>query len=212
VREGFVGLMLGGVLPVLLFYGVLRTVSFGAAVGAVLVWSALVFVWHRRRTGGADVFSGVTFALACVHAAVGLLSSSTTLYLAWPSVENLLYGTVFLGSALLGRPLLAVYARRLYPNPAHVQASPAFRHAFTVASFGWFVGLLARGMLRLWLLNTLPLELYLVANTVSGWPFSGLLVAFTVWYPLWSLRRAGLMAAPKSIDLEDAAELPIVQS
>ena len=48
---------------------------------------------------GADVFSGTTFGFACVKATAGLLSQNPTLYLAWPSLENLIWGTAFFGSA-----------------------------------------------------------------------------------------------------------------
>ena len=49
--------------------------------------------------------------------------------------------------------------------------------------------------MRLWLLSTLPLELYLIADTVAGWPINVSLVAFTTWYPLRQLHRAGLIGS-----------------
>ena len=59
--------------------------------------------------------------------------------------------------------------------PAEVRATRAFRHAFRVASTGWLVGNLVRAVVRLWLLSlwhggTLPLAVYLIADTVAGWP------------------------------------------
>jgi intracellular septation protein A len=204
VREGAVGLVLGSVLPVGLFYVAFRLWSFSAAVLVVLGWSALVFGWHRRRTGGADVFSATTFVFACVKASAGLVSQSPFLYLAWPSLENLIYGSVFLGSALAGRPVLALYAERLYPIPPAVRRSATFRRAFRVASAAWLVGHALRGVVRLVLLAHLPLELYLIADTVAGWPINTSLVAFTAWYPLRQLRKAGLMSvAPALVDLEE---------
>ena len=200
VREGAVGMVLGSVLPVALFYAVYRLWAFTAAVVVVLVWSALAFSWHRRRTGAADVFSATTFSFACLKATAGLISQNPMLYLAWPSLENLIYGTAFLSSALLGKPLLALYAQRLYPIPPRVRSSATFRRAFTVASAGWFCGHALRAAVRMWLLLTLPLELYLLADTVAGWPINTSLVAFTAWYPLRQLRRAGLMVgAPPSL-------------
>jgi intracellular septation protein A len=204
VREGALGLVLGSVLPVGLFYAAYRLASFTAAVVLVLAWSALIFAWHRRRTGGADVFSATTFVFACIKASAGLLSQNPTLYLAWPSLENLIYGTAFLGSALLGRPLLALYAQRLYPIPPEVSASATFRRAFLIASAAWLIGHALRGVVRLWLLYHLPLELYLIADTVAGWPINTSLVAFTAWYPLRQLRKAGLMSVtPALVDLEE---------
>ena len=195
VREGAVGLVLGSVLPVVLFYVAFRGWSFSSAVLVVLGWSAVIFGWHYRRTRGADVFSATTFGFACVKAAAGLVSQNPMLYLAWPSLENLIYGAAFLGSAALGRPVLALYAERLYPIPSSVRASATFRQAFLVASAAWFGGQALRGIVRLWLLANLPLELYLIADTVAGWPINIALVSFTVWFPLRQLRRAGYMAA-----------------
>ncbi len=201
VNEGAHGLALGSALPVVFFYATYRLWDFIPAVLAVLVWSAVVFAWHRRRTGGADVFSGATFGFACVNATIGLLTRSPALYLAAPSLENVIYGLVLLGSALAGKPLLAQFAQRLYPIPRHVQRSAAYRRAFVFTSLVWFTGLFGRALVRLWLISLwlggiLSLELYLVLNTVSGWPFNVSLVAFTVWYPLRALRKAGLTYVP----------------
>src|SRR5579859_7451106 len=127
VKEGAIGLVLGSLLPVALFYFGYRWWGFSTAVTIVLSWSAAIFAWHYRRGRGADVFSATTFGFACVKASAGLVSlqnlpeggpiSPLWLYLAWPSLENLIYGTAFLGSALVGRPLLALFAQRLYPIP-----------------------------------------------------------------------------------------------
>jgi intracellular septation protein A len=213
VKEGVVGLVLGSLLPVALFYSTYRSLGFTAAIVVVLAWSGLIFVWHFRHTGGADVFSATTFGFACVKALAGLVSNNTMLYLAWPSLENIVYGTAFFGSALLGRPLLALYAQRLYPIPTSVRAAPAFRRAFVIASAAWLCGHSARAVLRLWLLTHLPLELYLIADTVAGWPINIALVAFTTWFPLRELRRAGFMAvAPRPITAIDAVELAVEES
>ncbi len=204
VKDGALGLALGSLLPVAIFYVGYRTWSFSVAVVAVLTWSAAVFVWHRWRAGFSDVFSATTFAFACTKAAAGLISQNPLLYLGWPSLENLLYGSVFLGSALLGRPVLALYARRLYPLPPAVQASATFRRAFLVVSLAWFFGHLLRALVRLALLATLPLEAFLVADTVAGWPINLSLVALTAWYPMRALRRAGLVQ--REPDVMEAVE------
>lgn len=213
VKEGAIGLVLGSLLPVALFYVAYQTWGFSTAVVLVLTWSAIVFAFHYRRTHGIDVFSATTFVFACIKAAAGLVSQNTTLYLAWPSLENLVYGTAFFVSALVGKPLLALYAQRLYPIPPRVQDSPAFRRAFLVASSAWLVGHSLRAVVRLWLLAHLPLGLYLIADTVAGWPINMALVAFTTWYPLRELRRAGFISvAPRPIDALDAVELAVEET
>jgi hypothetical protein len=215
VREGLLGLVLGSMLPVALFYVALRTWGFSEAVVIVLTWSAVVFAWHYRLTHGADVFSATTFGFACVKASAGLVSQNQTLYLGWASVENIIYGIAFLGSALLSRPLLALYAQRLYPIPPNVRASGVFRRAFVVTSAVWLCGHALRATLRLWLLLVvqLPLEVYLVVDTMAGWPINISLFAFTAWYPLRELRRAGFMSvAARAISAMDAVELAVEES
>lgn len=212
VRDGAIGLVFGSVLPVVLFYVMYQTRGFSTAVVSVLVWSAAVFGWHYRRTRGTDVFSATTFGFACIKAIAGLASQNTWLYLAWPSLENLVYGTAFLGSALLGRPLLALFAQRLYPIPPGVRASSVFRRAFLITSAAWFVGHGLRAVVRLWLLAHLPLELYLVADTVAGWPINISLVTFSTWFPLRELQRGGFMSAPRPITTLEAAELAVEEA
>jgi intracellular septation protein A len=205
--------VLGSLLPVALFYAAFRTWGFSAAVIVVLAWSAAVFAWHYRRTQGADVFSATTFGFACVKAGAGLVSQNPWLYLAWPSLENMIYGMAFFGSALLGRPLLALYAQRLYPIPPGVRESTTFRRAFLIASAAWLVGHSLRAVVRLWLLNNLPLEFYLIADTVAGWPINVSLVTFTAWFPLRELRRSGFMSlAPREISGLDAIELAVEEA
>jgi intracellular septation protein A len=213
VKEGAVGVALGSLLPVAFFYVGYRGWGFSAAVIIVLAWAAAVFAWHYQRTGGADVFSATTFGFACVKATAGLVSQDRWLYLAWPSLENVIYGTAFFGSALLGRPLLALYAQRLYPIPTGVRESDTFRRAFLIASAAWLCGHGLRAVVRLWLLNNLPLELYLIADTVAGWPINVSLVAFTAWFPLRELRRAGFMSVtPRDITTLDAVELAVEEA
>jgi len=230
VREGVVGLLLGSVLPVVLFYLTLRNFGFNPAVVVVLTWSALVFLWHLRRTGRADVFSATTFAFACVKAAAGLVSQNGMLYLAFPSFENLAYGTLFVVSALLGAPILAMYAQRLYPIPRNVRHSDTFKRAFIVTSFVWLFGHSLRGLVRLTLMvvffgvgailrgdisavDPRSLELYLLADTVAGWPINISLIAFTTWYPLRQLHKAGFMnVQPVELSVMDTVELVIEEA
>jgi intracellular septation protein A len=214
VKEGALGLLLGSLLPVALFYGGYRLWNFASAVVIVLTWSALIFAFHFRRTGGADVFSATTFGFAVIKAMAGLTSNNQWLYLAWPSLENMVYGVAFFGSALLGRPLLALFAQRLYPIPPSVRSSDAFRRAFLITSGVWLLGHSLRAVLRLWLLSlNLPLAEYLIADTVAGWPINVGLMGFTAWFPLRELRRAGFMSVgPAPLTALDAVEIAVEES
>ena len=189
-------------------------VGFSAAVVVVLTWSAAVF---GGTTGGraAPTSSAPPHSAspASRHSA-GLVSQNQTLYLAWPSVENMIYGVAFFGSALLGRPLLALYAQRLYPIPAErarvAHISPRVRDDLGGVAVRPQP---ARGAAPVAAADALPLEVYLVVDTVAGWPINVSLFAFTAWYPLRELRRAGFMSVvPRPISAMDAVELAVEES
>src|SRR6476659_1855835 len=77
VSEGIVGVVLGSLLPVVLFYFSYRAWELKVAILIVLAWSAGVFAWHYRRRHGPDVFSATTFVFACTKALAGLVSQDT---------------------------------------------------------------------------------------------------------------------------------------
>lgn len=191
VRGGALDFSLGTLLPVGGFYAIYRLLTFEAAVVVVLGWATAVFLWNYLRTRKHDVFSFTTMVLACVKACAGLLSGNISLYLIWPSVENVFCGGLFLGSALLGRPALAVYARRLYPVPADVVDSTAFKHGFLGASLAWAMISIVRAIVRLWLLAQLSVGTYLLVDSMIGWPMYLGVIWFTGWYSLQVLRNDG---------------------
>lgn len=192
VRGGVLGALFGTVLPLASFYAAYRLATFTLAVVLVLAWSLAVFLGHLRRTRRADIFSLTTMLLACLKAAAGLASQSLTLYLLWPSIENLIYAGVLLGSALLGRPVLAAYAERVYPIPASLRATPRFKAVMLRASAVWAGGNLLRAVTRPLLLASLTLAPFLAADTALSWVIGAAMVGFTVWYPLRALGiRAG---------------------
>jgi intracellular septation protein A len=193
VRDGAFDFALGTLVPVAGFYVAYRLLTFDAAVILILVWAGTILARHYWRTRELDVFSLTTLVLACVKAAAGLVSNDVRLYLVWPSIENLLYGTTFLVSAWLGHPVLALYARRLYPIPAAVTRSHTFRRGFVVASLAWAIVSLVRAGLRLWLVASLQVGLFLLVDSVIGWPMYMAMLWFSAWYPLHVLRRDGLV-------------------
>jgi intracellular septation protein A len=191
VTRGASDFVLGTVLPVGSFYLLYRLFSFPVAVLAVLVWTACVFTWHYWRTRTLDVFSLTTLVLACIKASAGVASGDVRLYLVWPSLENLFWAGVFLCSALLGRPLLGMYAQRLYPIPSDVSRSAEFQHGFLGASIAWALVSLLRASLRLWLVMNLAVGVFLLVDSVIGWPVYAVLIWFSAWYPLRVLRQSG---------------------
>jgi hypothetical protein len=181
------------VLPVLVFYGVWREAGLGAAVVATTAVGGAVVLWQVRR--GYDVaLAGVTCVFLVIQAVVALAAHSATVYLAQPVVLSALWGFAYLGSVVIGRPLIGAFARAWYPFPPEFRASAVYRREFGMQSVIWGVYCLARAGLRLWALLSSGVGGFVVVSVATGTP---ILVALVLW-GLWHARRTFTAAVVES--------------
>jgi len=128
--------------------------------------------------------------IVVVQAVIGLATDSERVYLAQPVLVSGLWGTTFLVSSLVGKPLAARFADEMFPFPAEVRASETFRRTFARISIAWGVYLLFRSGLRLLMLSMTNVELFLVVSFATGVPLTAMLMSWSVWYGIRSFRRS----------------------
>ena len=163
-------------------------------VVAATAWTVAVYVWERRheRPGLA---ARIGLAIALVQAAGALASQSPIGYFAPPVIINAVYGLAFLVSAVIGRPLAAVFANETYPIPADIRALPAVRRTFAHISLVWGGYLIFRSVFRLVVLLHYSVDVYVAVNVVTAGPMITGLMAWSFWYGLRRIRRA-VMESP----------------
>jgi len=181
LSRGLPTFALEGVLPVLVFYAVLRASSLPAAIVASSVaGGAAVALQHRR---GRDIApAAVTFVFIVVQAIVGLASHSATIYLAQPVVLGACWGIAFLVSAAVSRPLVGAFARAWYPFPEEFRASRAYRREFGLQSVVWGVYCIATAALRLGALLLGGVGGLVVVSLAAGAPAQIALVGWCLWH------------------------------
>jgi hypothetical protein len=107
--------------------------------------------------------------------------------------ENLvtgLVGLIFLGSVIIGRPLLYQLVRagagRFSPNAAaEVEAlreNRRFRRALTLATIAWAAGLLAASALNCALVFVLTIKQFMLISGPISYAAIGVLTVWTSWY------------------------------
>jgi Protein of unknown function (DUF3159) len=169
------------VLPVAAFYIAWRAA--GLAVGVIVSTAVSLvlaaFLIHARRDVGL-VAASALFVL--VQAAVGLVSGSATVYLAQPVVLSALWGAVYLGSVVVGRPLIGVLACAWYPFPAWFRSSAAFKREFAMQSLVWSAYCFARAAVRLLLLLHSGVGAFILVSFASGTPIIVLLIGWGLWH------------------------------
>jgi hypothetical protein len=181
LREGF--------LPLAVFYVAWRLWGTGPGIAAAAAVSLLVYA-NERRIGRDGLLVRLSLAFVAVQTIIGLLSHSTTVYLATPVIANAIWGLAFLGSVVVRRPLAGALACAWYPFPPAFRESREFKRVYGVESVVWGVYLLARSALRLGFLLAGSVTGFLVVVFVTGAPLMIALIAWSVWYAVRKLSEA----------------------
>jgi Protein of unknown function (DUF3159) len=174
--------------PVLAFYAGWRVSGLvGGIVAAGAVSLALAAVLVRRGSDVNVVALGVVFV--AIQAVVGLVSHSTTAYLAQPVVFSTLLGIAYVVSVVVGRPLIGVFASAWYPFPDWFKETEAFRHEFALQTLVWAAYCIVRAALRLVVLLHSGVGGFVVVSLLTGVPPYALLVAWGLWHARRSFSR-----------------------
>lgn len=163
----------------------------GLVAGILLSTFVSILAWRaEKRAERPGFLVRMMLAIVVVQAVVGLVADSERVYLAQPVLVSGAYGTAFLVSAAVGKPLAARFADEMFPFPAEVRASATFRRTFARISVAWGAYLLFRSGLRLAMLSMSSVEGFLLVNFATGVPFTALLMSWSVWYGIRSFRRS----------------------
>jgi hypothetical protein len=192
-RRSFPNLLEASVIPSVLFYVSMVMVSVGVAMLAAACWS-LVAVLRRMIRGKAIpavLLLGVVGLTA--KTTLALLSGSTALYFMQPIATTLVIAGVFLGSLLVGRPLVARLASDFCPLAPGVLARPAVARLLTRLTLLWAGVYVASAAMTTTLLATVPLTTFVATKTLVSLIITGTGVLVTIVCSLRTARLEGLV-------------------
>ncbi|HZE28890.1 MAG TPA: hypothetical protein VE055_02255 [Gaiellaceae bacterium] len=106
-----------------------RSTRFFWAASYGQIYPELLYL-YERRAGRGGLLVRLSLGFVAVQSTIGLLSNSTTVYLAQPVLVAGAWGLAFLVSVPLGRPLAGALAAAWYPFPAWLRASERFKRVF----------------------------------------------------------------------------------
>lgn len=149
--------------------------------GAVV--SGTIVVAEAVRARKLDVFSAFMLGVFAVGLIGSLVSGDPRFMVAKESFGTLVVGGAFALSAVFGKPLIYLAARRMQADPAAFEAkyasTPAMRATMTRLSVIWGVGLLAEGVLRVVLAYQLPIATMVWLSTAMLIGTFAVLIAIT---------------------------------
>ncbi len=162
-------------IPTALLVVLLNTVGLVAGLSAVLGWCVVTVTvrWIRGRH-----LPGTLLLCAgslCTRAIVAMVLSSALVYLIQPVIGSIFMALLFLGSALLGRPITMRLARDFIALPVQLLHHPGVRRVFTQTAALWGAGrLIDAGM------NFGALRFGITAGLLSRGLLSGVLTALMI--------------------------------
>ncbi len=186
-----------------------------------ILWSVIELIRHRRIDAlSLLVIAGIVLSIA---AAFGT-GSARALQLREKLVTGLI-GLVFLGSALIGKPLiyeLAVAGMRRKGSGSveelaqfqQLRDRPQFRRTMMLMTLVWGIGLVVDVAFGIVLVFSLSIREYLLVGPIVGYTFMGGLSLWTFWYSRRAKKRgderraAEARAAEQSRDRSTAAAQP----
>jgi len=184
-RRGVPNIIESTMVPALLFFVLVTTVSAAAAMAGVLVWAygaILRRVLQGKRIPGILLLA--TLGLT-VRTVVGLLSGSTFAYFLQPVATTVALATVFLGSVLLKRPVIARLAHDFCPIAPEVADRPAVMRLFGGLTVLWAGVHFLTAITTLGMLVAMPVGTFVLVKTVACFGISAAAVVVTI---SWALR------------------------
>lgn len=199
-----------GLAPVAFYLLFDNFVSVRAAIGASVVSAIIVFAVQRRLRPKARVvflISMLGMGLMIIFGVVGLIWDDGSLFWASDPVDDFLTCTIFLGSVLIGRPIVGPFVRELFP--ALADRLPGEHRVWRTITIVWGLKMLATGLLRLWLLDTIEADTYVWIRTLIAWPINLALFLWTLRMIRGTMDEVALqrMRPASALDSDDAAEV-----
>lgn len=175
-------------LPVVVFFLLTRVAPPQLAILGGFGASALVFYVTRgeRLIGLLTAFG---FVIVAVAATIGIIWNSEKAYLASGPVSDFLLAPMYVGSVLIGKPLVGGIARQLFPAIAGLV--PINAPVFAWLSVAWAGYDILHGLGRTYMLSELSVGEYIIWSRLLSWPPTGALLGITAFFIVRAARRHG---------------------
>jgi intracellular septation protein A len=189
--------ILGALVPISFFYAFHRFEQPLAGALLAIGWSISLLgitYWRSRRI---ELFPGLAIPIIAIELVGTLITRNPAFYLASAAIENVLWGLVFLGSILISRPLIQIFAELLNPGLGsqefldQLKLSPkVYRSTWQIITAAWGVVALSKAIILVFAQLWLPIETFLIVRTASGIPVMVLMLVLSYRFPEWYWERA----------------------
>lgn len=187
--------IIGKVVPVVVFLVLVGTSGTAAALLGALGWSLAVAghrIARKKRVPALIVLSTISLVARTIAA---LATGSLLVYFLQPTVGTALVGAALAGSVLWGRPLAERLIHDFCPLEPHTAGHPVIRHFFRRLTVVWAATSMVNFAITLWLLLSCSPTTFVLVKSFLGPATTGIAFAIGLVGLRRSTRRAGLRIA-----------------
>jgi hypothetical protein len=205
VRHLALSLLVGTIVPTVLFYVCLVAANLWTALIVALVWCYASLVWRLRGRRPTSVLLWLAVVGLTGKTIVTLLTGSTMVYFLQPAVGDAVVAFAFLVSLATTRPAVARLAGEFYPMTHEVASRPRVQRLFSRLTLLWACITAAKAGATVWLLHSLSLTSFVMAKAVLAPSVAAAGAAVTVVFAVRVARREGLLSVRGRVPLGAAA-------
>lgn len=180
--------ILSSVVPVVIFLALTRTMEpWIAILGGFMATAIVTYANRQDRLIGLLTVYG--FVIVGICAVIGIAVNNEKAYLASGPIADFLFVPLYLGSVIVGRPIIGGITRELFPVLTHHIPHDASLWAWLTV--GWTAYNISQGIFRFWLLDRLSVGEYIIWSRLLNWPLSMAMIGITAYFVLREARRHG---------------------
>src|SRR4051794_23811818 len=180
--------------PLAAFYAGYKLIGLGAGIAAASVVGLTVAALARRE-GRPGLIAAIAVIFVVARGTAGLVGGTATAYLAGDVVMDTLLAGLFLGSLAVGKPLAAAFAAEIFPVPDEAREHEGYMDVFRFLTLVWGLFFVVRGCVRLGMLFTGNVDLYVLVSAISEVFLLGLM-AWSARFSIQAYRTAFETPAP----------------
>jgi len=182
--------LLSVVIPIIIFYVLSRfnMILLGTILAGSLALAAIIFQYTKEHK--VNIFAIIVALFSIIGLFGTIVFRNPTFYLESPILMDLALGFIFLGSLLIGKPLIQIFAEYEMKDTfsEKLRIHPKYVSAWRILTAGWGLICISQALLRLALLHTASPEVYYSISLVYGNVSTPLFLLFTLWFPKWYWR------------------------
>lgn len=189
--------------PIAAFLLVDRLADTRWAIAAGVAAAVIVF-WRTRRSGLIGYLAVGGIVIVGGAGVVGIIVDSDKAFFASDAIGDVLWAAAFVISILLGRPLMGLLVREIFPGIR--DWVPEGHRVFVALSLAWAAQNVATAVIRIALLDALSTEAYLLWSRVATWPLTIGLFALSYYFIARAVRQEAERRAAADLAADPAAD------